>query len=260
MSTIRFTYPKLHYSMLFLQCLCTGQWMRIYREAHYRLYRLSACLRFVLLAMKREENTTGAAGFRIVKPCATESLDNLHPKGALSTIGNPGFLLEMDRRLKHSPRWLDLGCAQGTLVKAARMLGWEAYGIEGAASVVSPSRFIFNGDITEHISASEPFDMVTAWEVLEHIPTHLLPGVVNNIVRNLKPGGLFLASTNDEPELHCGVDLHVTKLTNAKWKETFSALSAGRLMEIDLGLKPHQYARQNFKNPSFLVYQRAYEN
>lgn len=256
MTPIRFTYPKLHYSLLLLQCLFTGQWIRIYREAHYRLYRLSACLRFILLAMKREENKIDLTEIHIAKTCATDSLDNIHPKGALSTIGNPGFLLEMDRRLKHRPRWLDLGCAQGTLVKAARMLGWESYGIDGAASVVSPSRFIFNGDITEHISASEPFDMVTAWEVLEHIPMESIPSVVNNIVQNLKPTGLFIASTNDEPELHCGVDLHVTKLTNAQWKKMFNALSAGRLMEVDLGLKPHQYARQNFKNPSFLVYQR----
>lgn len=257
MSLIRFTHPKLHYSLLFLKCLFTGQWLRIYREAHYRVYRFASCLRYMWLAVNREENKTGAAGFRITKTCASESLDNLYPKGALASIGNPGFLLEMDRRLKCNPRWIDLGCAQGTLVKAARMLGWEAYGIDGAESAVRPSRFILNGDITEHISASEPFDMVTAWEVLEHIPEHLLPGVVDNIVRNLKPGGLFLASTNDEPELHCGVDLHVTKLTNSQWKNLFAGLAGDNLAETDLGLKPHHYARQNFKNPSFLVYRKT---
>lgn len=44
---------------------------------------------------------------------------------------------------------------------------------------------------------SESYDLITAWEVLEHVPFHRLGGVLDNIHRALSPGGFFVFSTPD---------------------------------------------------------------
>lgn len=43
----------------------------------------------------------------------------------------------------------------------------------------------------------ESYDLITAWEVLEHVPFHRLGGVLDNIHRALAPGGFFVFSTPD---------------------------------------------------------------
>jgi SAM-dependent methyltransferase len=43
----------------------------------------------------------------------------------------------------------------------------------------------------------ECYDLITAWEVIEHIPYHLMSPVLDNIHRALVPGGFFVFSTPD---------------------------------------------------------------
>ena len=43
----------------------------------------------------------------------------------------------------------------------------------------------------------EMYDIITAWEVIEHIPFELLSGVLSNIHKALAPGGFFIFSTPD---------------------------------------------------------------
>jgi SAM-dependent methyltransferase len=43
----------------------------------------------------------------------------------------------------------------------------------------------------------ESYDLITAWEVLEHVPFHRLEAVLDNIHRALAPGGFFVFSTPD---------------------------------------------------------------
>jgi SAM-dependent methyltransferase len=42
---------------------------------------------------------------------------------------------------------------------------------------------------------SGSYDLITAWEVLEHVPFHRLSGVLDSIHRALAPGGFFVFST-----------------------------------------------------------------
>lgn len=44
---------------------------------------------------------------------------------------------------------------------------------------------------------SESYDLITAWEVLEHVPFHRLGRVLDSIHRALAPGGFFVFSTPD---------------------------------------------------------------
>ncbi|BAV33527.1 hypothetical protein SCL_1214 [Sulfuricaulis limicola] len=43
----------------------------------------------------------------------------------------------------------------------------------------------------------ERYDLITAWEVIEHIPYHRIASVLDNIHRALAPGGFFVFSTPD---------------------------------------------------------------
>ena len=253
---IKYTRPKLYYTLLFFKCLATGQWKRLYREAYYRVYLKISSYRFSRI-VKFRERCKSELDCTISNPVAVDSLDNIHPKGALTSICNKGFLLEIEKWIwPRSVSYLDLGCAQGALVKSARQLGWRAYGVDGASVTRQDCSYILQGDITKSIQFSGYLNLITAWEVLEHIPKEKLENVFNNIVSNLAMGGYFIASTSDEAELHDGVDLHVTKMTNKEWKAFIYNNFYRVLQPVDLKLKPHQYARQNFKNPSFLVYKR----
>ena len=43
----------------------------------------------------------------------------------------------------------------------------------------------------------ERYDLITAWEVIEHVPYHMIAPVLDNIYRALAPGGFFVFSTPD---------------------------------------------------------------
>lgn len=95
---------------------------------------------------------------------------------------------------------LDLGCGRGQLVGALRARGAQAFGVE-----VDP-RFVASGAILEKYYAGPYpilstvgergrsvfpdgfFDLVISDQVLEHVAD--LPGVVAEIARVLKPGGV----------------------------------------------------------------------
>ena len=95
--------------------------------------------------------------------------------------------------------------------------------------------------------------MITAWEVIEHIHERDLPALFTNISNHLAPGGYFVASTTDVPDVHEGVDLHQTKWTNDQWR----AWLAGHFPElepVELGLKFYQYVR--YGGGSYLTYRK----
>ena len=73
-------------------------------------------------------------------------------------------------------------------------------------------------------------------------------------LKHLKPGGYFVASTTSEPDIHDGVDLHQTKLTNSEWRQ-WIAKNRPELEWVDLGLEYYQFVRYN-QERSVLTYRR----
>jgi SAM-dependent methyltransferase len=96
-------------------------------------------------------------------------------------------------------RWLDYGCGLGGFVRYARNLGVETYGFdEGYAADRMRKADIPAIEVSDLDSASGSFDVVTAIEVVEHLPQPI--PMLERIAGLLRPGGLiFLTTGNAEP-------------------------------------------------------------
>jgi SAM-dependent methyltransferase len=94
-------------------------------------------------------------------------------------------------------RLLDIGCGAGSLLRAARRADWDAEGTDISRPAVEHARSegftVFCGELEEARYPEASFDVVTAIEVLEHVPDPR--AVLSEIKRVLRPGGLFWGTT-----------------------------------------------------------------
>jgi SAM-dependent methyltransferase len=99
-------------------------------------------------------------------------------------------------RHKSAGALLDLGCSSGAFLEAVKGPAWHLYGIEMSAEAAKKAEAragarVFVGDILDAPFAPESFDVVTCFDVLEHVYE---PRAVLAKVREwLKPGGIFYA-------------------------------------------------------------------
>jgi 2-polyprenyl-3-methyl-5-hydroxy-6-metoxy-1,4-benzoquinol methylase len=92
-------------------------------------------------------------------------------------------------------RIFDIGCGDGHFLEAAKRQGWEVYGSEFTDDAITVCR---DKNINMHQGLiqdffSDPFDIITSFEVLEHIydiREHLIK--INSLLRK---GGLFYFTT-----------------------------------------------------------------
>jgi len=104
---------------------------------------------------------------------------------------------------KHKPnkgKVLDVGTAGGSFLKVAKDNGWEVKGVE-------PNKWLCNwgqqnygikieqGVLTKELFEGEKFDVITLWDVLEHVPD---PNQTLEIVHSLlKDDGLLIVNYPD---------------------------------------------------------------
>lgn len=264
--------------LLAIKLLCRGEFQRVWNEVHVRIYRVVWELIFPFIMPFRRLGRPEPTGVFVREtkfPVAFESPDHIAPKGtAVNNSTNKKFILAMDARLHRefgniTCRMMDLGCAGGQTIADFMKLKWQGVGLEGSDFSLKHRRAnwswladknLFTCDITKPFQIKldgrpARFHLITAWEVMEHIPTTDLPQVFRNIRDHLEPGGYFIASTTETSDIHEGLELHQTRWTNPEWRR-FVAENFPDLEYVDTGLKTYQYVRYNFLHPSFLLYRK----
>lgn len=135
---------------------------------------------------------------------------------------------------------LDLGCAGGGFVKSVLDAGHVAVGLEGSDFCLKRKKFewatipdnLFTCDITkpfrlydldeQHCDECAPvqalFDVVTCWEVMEHIAEAELPQLIDNVLAHLKSDGLWIMSVSEQ---HDGNHFHRCVHNIGWWLDLF---------------------------------------
>lgn len=133
--------------------------------------------------------------------------------------------------LKPNASLLEVGCATGWFVRAARGHQIAAYGVDisnWAINNPAPGveNYISEGSVLD-IDAGL-FDAVVSWEMLEHVPAADVPDALIAMKRSLKPGGWLLhriALAGDVHDHHADDDkTHFTVVERDWWLTQFEML------------------------------------
>jgi SAM-dependent methyltransferase len=89
---------------------------------------------------------------------------------------------------------LDLGCSSGAFLQSLRGKGWDLFGIEMSAESAKQAQAksganVFVGDILDAQFPPESFDVITCFDVFEHL--YEPRRVMTKVAEWLKPGGIF---------------------------------------------------------------------
>jgi SAM-dependent methyltransferase len=174
----------------------------------------------------------------------TDAYHKLISAAGENSPGRWGFRIETMAQYKQCGALLDLGCSSGSFLESLPRDSWKLYGIEmsaeGARTAEARSGAkVFVGDILDAPFPPASFDVITCFDVLEHL--YQPRRVMARVGEWLKPGGIFyvLVPNVDSAEARVfgsywhGLELprHLFHYTPASLK--FLAQSA-RLHEVSL--------------------------
>lgn len=106
---------------------------------------------------------------------------------------NVRHLLMTFARLGRPKSMLDVGCGTGAMVRVARVLGVDAYGVD---QLVEPGRdsFLFHHNLVNYFQLPEQVELVFCIEIAEHLHESAHAIFCDTIVDNLAPGGYLIFS------------------------------------------------------------------
>ncbi len=205
------------------------------RKLNYLLVGLQECVdRLADLEYLSLRASSPNLRFLTNYPVAVSSDDHKFPRGVRNDNSrHPRFVRRIEEIFDRKVAHLDLGCAGGGLVLDFLLRGHKSVGVEGSDFALREQRaewrviprHLFTADMTKPFRFERrdgtrmQFDVITAWEVLEHIPEGDLPGLFDNISGSLATDGLFVASiasfVDRDPET--GVVYHVTLRPREWW-------------------------------------------
>ncbi|KXU90932.1 hypothetical protein CI15_03235 [Paraburkholderia monticola] len=171
-------------------------------------------------------------------PIAYGSNDHLSPDSTMEGVSRPTlFVQNCIAALGKDMRALDLGTGAAGIVYEFAMNGVLAVGIDGSDFCRRNKigywplldNNLFTCDITREFdfvsrdtNAVSQFDLVTMWEVLEHIGEEGFPSLFANIRKHLRDDGFFIGSVSfveyNDP---AGNPYHVTLKPWEWWEEKF---------------------------------------
>jgi 2-polyprenyl-3-methyl-5-hydroxy-6-metoxy-1,4-benzoquinol methylase len=168
-------------------------------------------------------------------PVALDSPDHLYPWGtARDNTTDHGFINEVETYFGNIPlKVLDIGCSGGQLVVDFNARGHQAIGIEGSDFSVKTQRanwpayhnvYLFTCDATKEYSIVDHegapnvlFDLITAWEVVEHIRYEDLDAFFGNICKHMHKESIFCASIAPIADVQGGYTLHQSVYSAEEW-------------------------------------------
>ncbi|MBN2187677.1 MAG: class I SAM-dependent methyltransferase [Dehalococcoidia bacterium] len=106
--------------------------------------------------------------------------------------------MQLIKKYESGTSLLDIGCGEGFFLLNASEVGYTAKGIEVSQDAVAYAQKELGLDVDMgHFGESQLpenyFDVVTLWQVLEHVPYPLM--ILKEAHRILKPGGLAAIAT-----------------------------------------------------------------
>jgi len=216
---------------------------RILDETHRHI---DFTYRDILIALQRQQAFLPENDVKLETsyPVAYESLDHLYPHGTIrDNTRYPRFVEKCETLLapKKKLAFLDLGCSGGGMVLEAALRGHLSIGLEGSdcSKIEQRAEWRLLGDRLQTCDITKPFflrnsekeiqqfDIITAWEVLEHIAEADLLQLFENIRNHLTKGGYFIGSIANwnDIDTESGINWHVTVHPYDWWKKKF--LEAG---------------------------------
>ena len=191
--------------------ICGGtQHLPVFEKAGYRLVRCPSCdLVWVANPPSAEELAriySFESGYH--SKLQSRRLERLHMREArghhaiVSDHMDPG-------------RVLDVGCSVGAFLSVAREAGWDAVGLEFSADTSEIARSehgleVVTGTMEDRPFPKASFDLVTMWDVIEHVPDPLRTmGLVHELLR---PGGMVAITTPNIDGLFPRASLPLAKI------------------------------------------------
>lgn len=168
---------------------------RLVVESRYRLFRCADCRTQFLRALEAEPE---------------ESRYWVHKEYKFDVYGSSDVKRDYDQRYRaildravceggKVSSVVDFGCGSGNFLSFAEREGLEATGVDVDASAVAAARSnglraFLSSELDAHI-ADHSVDMVTLWDVIEHIsdPSTFLC----DVLRKVRPNGLLIIETPD---------------------------------------------------------------
>lgn len=192
--------------------------------------------------------------FETQHPVAYESFDHIEPKGTRQDVTRcMPFINKVEQLFQRKVVYADLGCSAGNIVEDFISRGHQAIGVEGSDFSQKHKREawgtipdnLFTADISKPFTVKNAdtgevvqFDIISAWEVMEHLFEDQLPSFCNNITKHLTAEGMFVCSVATFPD----EGYHVTLKPREWWEQTFAA---NGLISIKTPFMRHEYARDS---------------
>ena len=181
--------------------------------------------------------------------CFANYEDNLNSSFVLKQFQEKADYFNLE--FPQGGRLLDVGCATGVFLDMMRKRGWDVEGLEVSDELASYARKTFSlnvhvKDLTREKLSSEPFHVITLFDVIEHIPD---PNLMIATCRDLLvDNGILLLRTPTEEGLLRDIAKVIYRMSLTKiefpmlWFYSFEHIHSFSLNTLNTILKRHGFS------------------